>query len=163
MAQACMQASPAVSCGTGMIWGLQLFYSIGSSQGLQVVHWSPQATVLILVVIGSSGCIAICLAVPRMQRLRYWRGPTKMPLKRMNLLGLVRAAALACLLTSFCCMSSNQALWNPRWKNTETAMTAVIAHAIPCSSSHSHLTEKSPSPLPHSSPHSSVHKSSSRF
>ena len=109
MAQSDMQASPAVSCGTCMIWGLQLFYSIGSSQGLQVVRWSPQATVLILVVIGSVGCITTCLSVPRMQRLRYWRGPTKMPLKRMNLLGLVRLAASACLLTSSCCMPSSQA------------------------------------------------------
>ena len=97
-----MQAIPAVACFTAMVWGLQLFYSIASPQGLQVVRWSPQATVLILVLIGSGACVSTCLAVPRVQRLKCWRGPTKMPLKRMNLLGLVRHAALPCLLISLC-------------------------------------------------------------
>lgn len=35
-----------------MVWGLEVYtlYGIGSNQGLQIVTWSPQATVLILVV-----------------------------------------------------------------------------------------------------------------
>ena len=99
MPTASLQAMPALACGTAMVWGLQVFYSLGSSQGRQIVTWSPQATVLLLVLIGIGGCLVTCLAVPRVQRLRNWRGPTKMPLKRMNLLGLVRAAAL---LSSSC-------------------------------------------------------------
>ena len=139
-----------------MIWGLQLFYSIGSSQGLQVVSWSPQATVLILVTAGSVACIVTCLAVPRMQRLRYWRGPTKMPLKRMNLLGLVRAAALARLLISSCCMSSDPAFWDAFRKGDETAPTASLARLLPCSihpvTPHSLNFTPTPPPLPPSFP-----------
>ena len=74
-----LQAIPAISCFTAMLWVLQIFYAIGSSQGLQYVTWSPQTTVLILALVGTGACLATCLAIPRMQRLRYWRGSPVKP------------------------------------------------------------------------------------
>ena len=65
-----VQAMPGIACGTAIIWGLQVFFALGSA-----------------------ACLLTCLAVPRMQRLMKTRGPSAMPLKRMNLLGLVRVAA----------------------------------------------------------------------
>lgn len=88
-----VQAMPGIACGTAIIWGLQVFFALGSAQGLNFVTWAPQGTVILLAFIGSAACLLTCLAVPRMQRLMKTRGPSAMPLKRMNLLGLVRVAA----------------------------------------------------------------------
>ncbi|KAL3161411.1 hypothetical protein ABBQ32_010301 [Trebouxia sp. C0010 RCD-2024] len=81
-------AMPGIACGTAIIWGLQVFFALGSAQGLNFVTWAPQGTVILLAFIGSAACLLTCLAVPRMQRLMKTRGPSAMPLKRMNLLGL---------------------------------------------------------------------------
>lgn len=85
---------PALGCGAAVIWGLEICFSISSVQGLQVVDWAPQGIVVLLTAIGSGGCLITCLAVPRLQRMLRTRGPSTIPLKRMNLLGLVSTTAL---------------------------------------------------------------------
>lgn len=86
-----VQAMPGTACGAAIVWGLQVFFAISSAQGLDFATWAPQETAILLAAIGSGGCLLTCLAVPRMQRFMKTRGPSTIPLKRMNLLGLVRS------------------------------------------------------------------------
>lgn len=88
-----------------MIWAADLIYSVGSAQGLQVLSGSSQEVVVVLVALGSAGCIGSCLYVPRMIRTLKTRSRAVIGIKRMNLLGLVSVNILHLLLV---CMASEE-------------------------------------------------------
>ncbi|KAL0050688.1 hypothetical protein WJX82_005191 [Trebouxia sp. C0006] len=79
---------PALSCFAAIIWTADLFYAVGSAQGLQVITWSPQGVVVLLLAVGTASCIVTCLLIPRMMDRLKTRGPSVLPIKRINLLGL---------------------------------------------------------------------------
>jgi len=83
------QVMPALSCFASIIWTADLFYAVGSAQGLQIITWSPQGVVVLLLAVGTFNCIVTCLLIPRMMDRLKTRGPNVLPIKRINLLGLV--------------------------------------------------------------------------
>ena len=114
------QVMPALSCFASIIWTADLFYAVGSSQGLQVITWSPQGVVILLLAVGTAGCISTCLLIPRMMDRLKTRGPNVLPIKRINLLGLVSTGVM-CIL---CCLQLTQCqpvLLAERWTATDYA------------------------------------------
>ena len=89
-----MQVMPALSCFAAIIWTADLFYAVGSAQGLQVITWSPQGVVVLLLAVGTASCIVTCLLIPRMMDRLKTRGPSVLPIKRINLLGLVSTVVM---------------------------------------------------------------------
>ncbi|DBA79742.1 hypothetical protein WJX77_004526 [Trebouxia sp. C0004] len=79
---------PALGCFASIIWTANLFYAVGSAPVLQVSTWSPQGVVVLLLAVGTFGCIVTCLLIPRMMDRLKTRGPNVLPIKRNNLLGL---------------------------------------------------------------------------
>lgn len=89
-----MQMMPVTGCAAGGIVALLIICVIGPPlQYLSVDRYnaSPQAIIVFVTAAGSLGCLATCLAVPHLTRRMSSRGPAAKVLKRMNLLGLVRA------------------------------------------------------------------------
>ena len=89
-----LQVMPALSCFAAIIWTADLFYAVGSAQGLQVITWSPQGVVVLLLAVGTASCIVTCLLIPRMMDRLKTRGPSVLPIKRINLLGLVSTVVM---------------------------------------------------------------------
>lgn len=100
------QVMPALTCFATIIWTADLFYAVGSAQGLQVITWSPQGVVVLLVAVGTASCLITCLQIPRMMDRLKTRGPTVLPIKRINLLGLVSTSVMCKL----CCLQLTQCL-----------------------------------------------------
>ncbi len=116
-----MQVMPALSCFASIIWTADLFYAVGSAQGLQVMTWSPQGVVILLLAIGTASCIGTCLLIPCMMDRLKTRGPNVLPIKRINLLGLVSTVVM-CIL---CCLQLRQCLpvlLAERWTATNCAL-----------------------------------------
>lgn len=92
MTVSCLQVMPAGAWFVSVVLVLHLFFVIGSPRGTTAFAMSAQEVVVIVAAVGSGACIVMCtLVLPRMKHRLTSRGPTIIGLKRMNLLGLVRA------------------------------------------------------------------------
>ncbi len=100
---------PPTASAVSVICGLMMIYAIGSPRGTTAFQTTPQGTCIILAALASLASILMCLGVPNMSRRHRSRKP--IPIKRMNLLGLVGSSEV-CLCSCVVC-SAACAVWSP--------------------------------------------------
>lgn len=69
---------------------LMMIYAIGSPVGTTAFETTPQGTCVIMTAVGIGACLIATMLVPFVSRRMSRRMPVPVPIKRMNLLGLVR-------------------------------------------------------------------------
>ena len=103
------QVLPLTASCVSVICGLMMIYAIGSPRGTTAFQTTPQGTCIILAALASLASIVMCLGVPNMSRRHRSRKP--IPIKRMNMLGLVGSSEVCMCSCNMC--STTSAIWDP--------------------------------------------------
>ena len=100
----CQQVLPLIASCVSVICGLMMIYAIGSPRGTTAFQTTPQGTCIILAALASLASILMCMGVPKMSRRHRSRKP--IPIKRMNLLGLVGSSGVYLWTCDVCSATS---------------------------------------------------------